>query len=68
MVLAPARMISVVGRCLFDQQKYDEAIGRCEKALAIDKTVGSQYRLGQIYELKGEERKAIHAYEEFLST
>jgi len=30
--------------------------------------VGSQYRLGQIYELKGEERKAIHAYEEFLST
>jgi tetratricopeptide (TPR) repeat protein len=56
-----------LGRSNLDQGKVDEAIAFFGKALQIDSTVGSQYRLGVAYEKKGEREKAMKCYEEFLA-
>lgn len=55
-----------LGRSLYDQKKMDEAILQFEKAISLNKAIGSQYRLGLIYEEKGDKQKAIKYLEEFL--
>ncbi len=56
-----------LGRSLYDQKRFDDAIQHFEKAIALDKTIGSQYRLGLIFESKGDKAKAIAYFEEFLA-
>ncbi len=62
-----ARGYHGLGRSLYDQNKVDEAIPLLEKALALDKNIGSQYRLGLAYERKGDKQKAIKYLEEFVA-
>ncbi len=62
-----ARAYHGLGRSLYDQNKVDEAIPMFEKAVSIDKNVGSQYRLGLAYEKKGDTQKAIKYLEEFVA-
>jgi tetratricopeptide (TPR) repeat protein len=56
-----------LGRSHLDQGRIDEAISLFKKALQIDSTIGSQYRLGIAYAKKGESEMAIKCYEEFLA-
>jgi len=56
-----------MGRSRLDQGRVDEAISYFGKALQIDSTVGSQYRLGIAYEKKGDFEMAMKSLEEFLA-
>jgi tetratricopeptide (TPR) repeat protein len=56
-----------LGRAYFDQKKFDESIPFFEKAVALDKSISSFYRLGLVYQIKGEKKKAIDYFEQFLA-
>ncbi|MDX2128199.1 MAG: tetratricopeptide repeat protein [Chloroherpetonaceae bacterium] len=56
-----------LGRVYYDLGNYSEAIQQFDKAILLDKNIGSQYRLGLIYEKQGEKQKAIQNFEAFLS-
>lgn len=62
-----ARACHGLGRSLFDLAQYDEAIPRFERAIELDSVIGSQYRLGLIYEQKGDTARAIQYLDEYLA-
>ncbi|MBC8043387.1 MAG: tetratricopeptide repeat protein [Rhizobacter sp.] len=66
--LAPAGSAGYasLGRCLYELGEDDAAIAACEKAVSLDKKSGSRYRLGLLYQRKGDKAKAVENLETFL--
>jgi tetratricopeptide (TPR) repeat protein len=56
----------LLGRVLFLEKKYDDAIQAYEKAISLN-SLGSYYRLGMAYQAKNDKAKAIHSYEQYLA-
>ncbi|MBC8044077.1 MAG: tetratricopeptide repeat protein, partial [Rhizobacter sp.] len=55
-----------LGRCLYELKEDDAAIAACEKSISLDKTSGAHYRLGLLYQRKGDNPKAIESLDTFL--
>lgn len=56
-----------LGRALLVQKNHDAAITAMERALQLDPKITAHYRLGMAYQAKGDNAKAIAAYQQFLS-
>lgn len=55
-----------LGRSYLEAGNTNDAITSFEKAISLENTIGSQYRLGLACERKGDREKAINCFEEFL--
>ncbi len=55
-----------LGRALLEAKQVDAAIVSLERSTQLDPAIGSQYRLGIAYQLKGDKLRAISNLEAFL--
>ncbi len=56
-----------LGRALLEQNNFNGAIAAIERALQIEPKLTGHYRLALAYQGKGDDAKAIAAYQQFLS-